>query len=76
MKAPRLALTSILGLGLLAAPLASVAQPALENFRFDPPRVCARDTLRWGVSYRGLPGGLPETVAADPRERPTPALHC
>ena len=47
MKAPRLALAGILGLGLLAAPLAAVAQPALDNFRFDPPRVCARDTLRW-----------------------------
>jgi hypothetical protein len=58
MKAPRLAFIRIVGLGLLAAPLAAVAQPTLENFRFDPPRVCARDTLRWGVSYRGLPGGL------------------
>ena len=94
MKAPRLALTGILGLGLLAAPLAAVAQPALENFRFDPPRVCVRDTLRWGVSYRGLPGGLAAakevsmeglwegpgerrmTVAADPGERRSPALHC
>ncbi len=58
MKAPRLALIGIVGLGLLAAPLVAVAQPALENFRFDPPRACARGTLRWGVSYRGLPGGL------------------
>jgi hypothetical protein len=58
MKASRLALIGTVSLGLLAAPLVALAQPALENFRFDPPRVCVRDTLRWGVSYRGLPGGL------------------
>jgi hypothetical protein len=45
-------------LALLAAPLAAEAQPAVEEFRFDPPRLCARDAFRWGVSYRGLPGGL------------------
>ena len=38
MKAPRLALIGIVGLGLVAAPLVAVAPPALENFRFDPPR--------------------------------------
>jgi dienelactone hydrolase len=81
MKAPRLALPGILGLGLLAAPLAAVAQPTLENFRFDPPRVCARDTLRWGVSYRGLPGGLAaakevsmEGLWEGPGERPMRSL--
>jgi dienelactone hydrolase len=58
MKAPRLALMGIVGLGLLVVPPGARAQPALEDFRFDPPRVCARGTLRWGVSYRGLPGGL------------------
>jgi hypothetical protein len=33
MKAPRLALMGIVGVGLLAAPLVAMAQPALENFR-------------------------------------------
>src|SRR5262245_66553911 len=56
MKASRLAL--IVGLGLLASPLVAAAQPVLEDFRFDRPRVCARGILRWGVSYRGFPGGL------------------
>jgi dienelactone hydrolase len=81
MKAPRLLLAGILGVGLLAAPLAAVAQPALDNFRFDPPRVCARDTLRWGVSYRGLPGGLAaakevsmEGLWEGPGERPMRSL--
>jgi dienelactone hydrolase len=45
-------------LALLAAPLATQAQPALEQFRFEPPQLCLRDTFRWGFSYRGLPGGL------------------
>ncbi len=58
MKAPRPFLTGILSMGLLAAPLAGEAQPALELFRFDPPRLCLRDTFQWGFSYRGLPGGL------------------
>jgi dienelactone hydrolase len=48
----------ILTLALLAAPLAGQAQPALEQFRFDPPRLCLRDTFQWGFSYRELPGGL------------------
>ena len=43
---------------MLAAPVGGGAQPALDPLRFDPPRVCARDTFRWGFDYRGLPGGL------------------
>ena len=58
MKAPQAVLTSILSIGLLAAPLAAEPRPALEQFRFDPPQLCLRDTFRWGFSYRGLPGGL------------------
>ena len=56
MKAPQAVLTGILSIGLLAAPLAGEAQPALEQFRFDPPQLCLRDTFQWGFSYRGLPG--------------------
>jgi dienelactone hydrolase len=76
-----LVLLGLTGLGLLAAPLAVVAQPTLENFQFDPPRVCARGTLRWGVSYRGLPGGLAATKDVSmeglwegPDERRRPSL--
>jgi dienelactone hydrolase len=58
MKAPRTVLAAILGVGLCGAPLAGESQPALEQFRFDPSGLCLRDTFRWGVSYRGLPGGL------------------
>jgi dienelactone hydrolase len=58
MKTPQPVLTGILSIGLFTAPLAGEAQPALEKFRFDPPRLCLRDTFRWGVSYRELPGGL------------------
>ena len=58
MKVPRPVLTGILSLGLLAVPLAGEAQPALEPLRFDPPRLCPRDTFRWGFTYRGFPGGL------------------
>ena len=58
MKASRLVLAGSLSIGLWAAPITGGAQPALEQFRFDPPRLCARDTFQWGVSYRGLPGGL------------------
>jgi dienelactone hydrolase len=58
MKARRPVLAGMLSLVCLAAPLAVEAQPALEQFRFDPPQLCLRDTFRWGVSYRGLPGGL------------------
>jgi dienelactone hydrolase len=57
MKA-RLILMGIASLASLAAPLAVAAEPVLEDFRFDRPRICVRDTLRWGVSYRGFPGGL------------------
>jgi hypothetical protein len=45
-------------LALLAAPLAAEFQPALEQFWFEPPRLCLRDTFRWGFSYRAFPGGL------------------
>ena len=58
MKAPQAVLTGILSIGVFAAPLAGEAQPALEQFRFDPPQLCLRDTFQWGFSYRGLPGGL------------------
>jgi hypothetical protein len=58
MKAAGVVLTGILSISLLAVPLAGEAQPALEQFRFDPPRLCFRDTFRWEFSYRGLPGGL------------------
>ena len=49
---------AVLSMSVFAVPLAGEAQPALEQFRFDPPQLCLRDTFRWGVSYRGLPGGL------------------
>ena len=58
MKTAQALLTGILSIGLLAAPPAGEAQPALDQFGFDPPRLCLRDTFRWGFSYRGLPGGL------------------
>jgi dienelactone hydrolase len=58
MKTPRAVLTGILSVGLVAAPLAGEAQPALEQFRFDPRQLCPRDTFRWEFAYRGLPGGL------------------
>ena len=58
MKALRPVLMGILSLGFLAAPLAGEAQPVLEQFRFDPPTLCLRDSFRWGFAYRGLPGGL------------------
>jgi dienelactone hydrolase len=58
MKAPQAVLTGILSIGFFVAPLAGGAQPALEQFRFDPPQLCLRDTFQWGFSYRGLPGGL------------------
>ena len=45
-------------LALLAAPLGAEAQPALEQFHFDPPQLCLRQAFRWGFSYRELPGGL------------------
>jgi dienelactone hydrolase len=60
MRFARLAALATLTLALahLAAPLAAGAQPALEQFRFDPPQLCFRGTFQWGFSYRGLPGGL------------------
>jgi dienelactone hydrolase len=58
MKIPRAVLTGALSIGLLVPPLAGQAQPVLEQLRFDPPRVCARDTFRLGFAYRGFPGGL------------------
>src|SRR5436190_8589825 len=54
----RVIMLRALGVGFLVAPLASEAQPAIEQFRFDPPRLCLRDVFQWGFSYRGLPGGL------------------
>ena len=52
------ALLGILSIGVFFAPLTGEAQPTLEQFRFDPPRLCLRDIFRWGFSYQGLPGGL------------------
>ena len=49
---------AILSIGVFVAPIAGEEQPTLEQFRFDPPRLCFRDTFRWSFSYRGLPGGL------------------
>jgi len=51
-------MVAVLALSLLATALAAEAQPALEQFRFEPPRLCLRDTFRRGFSYRGFPGGL------------------
>lgn len=48
MRAPHAVLAGILSVGFLAAPIAGEAQPTLEQFRFDPPRLCFRDTFRWG----------------------------
>jgi hypothetical protein len=48
----------MLGVGVFVAAPAADAQPALEQFRLDPPRLCLRDAFRWGFSYRGFPGGL------------------
>jgi dienelactone hydrolase len=58
MKVSRPVLAGLLGLGVLAAPAASGAQPVLGPLEFDPARVCAKDTFRLGFAYRGLPGGL------------------
>ena len=58
MKSYRYVLAVMLTLGLWAVPTTGTAQPVLEQLRFDPSRVCPRDTFRWGVSYRGIPGGL------------------
>jgi hypothetical protein len=45
--------------GLLVAPLVGEAQQAIEQFRFDPPPACLRDTFQWGFSYRGFPAAWP-----------------
>jgi dienelactone hydrolase len=81
MKAPRLVRTGILSIGVFIAPTVGEAQPVLEQFRFDPPRLCPRDTFQWGVSYRGLPGGLAavrdvvmEGLWDGPGERPIRSL--
>jgi dienelactone hydrolase len=58
MKAAWTVLTGALSISVLAAPLTGEAQPTLEEFRFEPPRLCLRDSFQWGVSYRGFPGGL------------------
>jgi dienelactone hydrolase len=58
LKALRSLLLGILSVSGLAVPYSGEAQPTLEQFRFDPPQLCLRDTFRWEVSYRGLPGGL------------------
>jgi dienelactone hydrolase len=58
MKAAWTVLTGVLSMSLFAVPLAGEAQPALEQFRFDPPQLCLRDVFHWGFSYRGIPGGL------------------
>jgi dienelactone hydrolase len=58
MNIPHAVLVGILSVAFFAAPLVGHAQPMIETFRFDPPRLCFRDTFRWGFSYRGIPGGL------------------
>jgi hypothetical protein len=58
MNTPQAALMGILSIGFFVAPLVGEAQPTLEQFRVDPSRLRLRDTFRWGVSYRGFPGGL------------------
>jgi hypothetical protein len=55
---PHAVLVGILSVGFFVAPLGGEAQPTIEQLRFDPPRLCLRDTFRWGFSYRGVPGGL------------------
>lgn len=58
MSVLRAALLATLGLGIFVPAPAGEAQPVLEQFRLDPPRLCFRDAFRWGFSYRGFPGGL------------------
>ena len=48
----------VLSIGVFLAPPSGEAQATVENFQFNPPRLCFRDTFRWGFSYRGFPGGL------------------
>jgi dienelactone hydrolase len=61
----RAVLASALGVALALVPLTGHAQPALEQFRFDPPRLCLRDVVRWSFAYRGLPGGLAALTALE-----------
>jgi hypothetical protein len=56
MRRVELTILAAFALALLA--VAVEAQPALEQFRFDLPRLCLRDTFQWSFSYRGLLGGL------------------
>jgi dienelactone hydrolase len=65
MRTPRAIVLGLLGLGLLIAPVAGQAQPALEQLRFDPPQLCLRDTFRWSFAYRGLAGGLAAVTALE-----------
>ncbi|HEY7142509.1 MAG TPA: dienelactone hydrolase family protein [Methylomirabilota bacterium] len=58
MKVSQPVLAAVLSIGLWAAPTAGEAQPALEEFGFDPPQLCLRDSFQWGFSYRQIPGGL------------------
>jgi dienelactone hydrolase len=58
MNVPRAVLLAMLSVGFFVASPAANAQPALEQFRLDPPRLCLRDAFRWGFSYRGFSGGL------------------
>jgi hypothetical protein len=58
MKAAWTVLTGALSISVLAVPVAGNAQPAVEQFRFDPPQLCLRDVFQWGFSYRRIPGGL------------------
>jgi dienelactone hydrolase len=72
---PMAMLTGLVIISLLATPLVAEGQPAVDQFRFDPPRFCLRDTFRWGFTYQGLPGGLAavrdvEMWAQAPGERP------
>ena len=57
MNTRQAVLIGILGFGSFGTPFVSEAQPTIEEFRFDPPRLCFRDTFRWWFSYRGVPGG-------------------
>jgi dienelactone hydrolase len=48
----------VLSIGVFLAPPPGQAQPTIEHFQFNPPRLCFRDTFRWEFSYRRVPGGL------------------
>ena len=81
METRQTVFTAMLGVGMLIGPLVAQAQPAIEAFRFDPPQVCLRELLRWGFSYRGVPGGLAGVKTFEltvrwhgPNERSFPSL--